>query len=294
MNVSISRICADSSIKMLSNWKGIAEIHCPCSWPKYQVNCNFKWNPRRRTLLCCSRMKEQTWNPASTRSLRFNAACVHVIAMILVSFTSKYRARSAPLRNSSNARNSSSCVKMDLMWRKQPVSKKSVQIVTGRLKSECWRQQLSDPKTPSSILFRTHTLTRAKSETITFCDVKIFGVRSAFEHGLWCVVEEFCERKMFLDFVYVAFLSWSKEKHFPEITPDQRSRLNSMNQWHRRNIRQNEIFSRTSPLNVNLHTFGRFDFAVEFLPPGQHLVEEEVGCSFTGVGVVSLHPQTFL
>ena len=47
-----------------------------------------------------------TSKPIWTRSRRLSAACVHVMAMILASLTSKYHDLSAPLRSSSKARNS--------------------------------------------------------------------------------------------------------------------------------------------------------------------------------------------
>lgn len=71
MNVSISSIWADSSMRILSYLK-----------------------------------------PMSTSSFLFSAAWVQVMAMIFASFTSRYLLLSSPLRSSSNARNSSSWVKI--------------------------------------------------------------------------------------------------------------------------------------------------------------------------------------
>lgn len=51
-------------------------------------------------------MQVFTLKPSLTKSCRFKAACVQVIAMILASFTKRYLDLSSPLRSSSEALNS--------------------------------------------------------------------------------------------------------------------------------------------------------------------------------------------
>uniref|UniRef100_A0A915ITE5 Uncharacterized protein n=1 Tax=Romanomermis culicivorax TaxID=13658 RepID=A0A915ITE5_ROMCU len=60
-------------------------------------------------------------NPNSTKSLRLSAACVHVMAIIFASLTSRYSVRSRPDLNNSNARNSSNSLKIRVKWRQHPM-----------------------------------------------------------------------------------------------------------------------------------------------------------------------------
>lgn len=61
---------------------------------------------RKRKKKQCSITNVITLKPNSTRSCRFRAAWVQVIAMIFASFTNRYLDLSRPLRRSSNALNS--------------------------------------------------------------------------------------------------------------------------------------------------------------------------------------------
>lgn len=137
MKVSISRICADSSIKMLSNWNSnqnaciqkrnqhnrmtfiltfipfIKQKHVT-SYKIYDTHVQVYLAIIIQTAqyiftsvsvdVCTTR--HSTLNPIDTRSLLLRAAWVHVIAMILASLINRYSAWSDPLLNNSKARNS--------------------------------------------------------------------------------------------------------------------------------------------------------------------------------------------
>ena len=74
--------------------------------------------------------------PASTRSFRLRAACVHVIAIIFASLTHKYLVLSSPDLSNSNALNSSSWVNIFCINSQHPSAE-----IKHRSSNNCWNEK---------------------------------------------------------------------------------------------------------------------------------------------------------